>query len=458
MESRERLILILSRAEQGPMLEAKDFEVKIVASTAKRLVNEYGIRYEEGTIVSSDDDLADRLFHAGMDFAVEVGMLCVDTNRRILWTEEEYNEVLRNCPAKATLGGGADSIEVYARTPEDITPLMIIGGAFGIEVPDDLFVPLMLSYAQEEMIDVIDNPTLERVYGYPPKAGSPWEVVGGWREAKLSMEVVDRAGRPDMCVAGVELSPTALGEISASSWGGFRTTDLHHAAGISEFKTNYESLSKISHLTFIEGPIYAFMACIFGGYFGGAEGVALGLTAAGIVLHQNYLPTIISLSSVHPFLQCTTTPELLWAFSIASQALSKNTNLLFSSLVRPSAGPGTKTMLYENAAFSLVTTVSGQSFIQSSMSAAGTQARHASGLDARISAEVSHAALGMSREQANQIAIELHEMYGADIQHRLIGKPFEEVYDVKSVQPTPEWKKMYEEVKLQLIDLGLPID
>jgi methylamine--corrinoid protein Co-methyltransferase len=437
------------------MLEEKDFETRIVAPVAKDLTSRYGIKREEGVFVPSDDDLADRLFQAAMEFAVEVGMFCVDTSRRLMWTAREYDDVLRSCPGHATLGSGADLVEAHARTPEDDTPLMVIGGAYGIEVPDGLFVPLMLSYAQEALIDVIDNPTLERVYGHPPKAGSPWEVVGGWREAQLSMAVVDRAGRPGMCIAGVELSPTALGEISASSWGGFRATDLHHSAGVSEFKTNYDSLSKIAHLIHIDGLIYAFMACIYGGYFGGAEGVALGLTAAGIVLNQNYLPTIVSLSSVHPFLQCTTTPELLWAFSVASQALSRNTELLFSSLVRPSAGPGTETMLYENSAFSLMTTVSGQSFIQSSMSASGTAARHASGLDAKISAEVSRASLGLGREDANEIVAELHTRYGGEIENRHVGKPFEEVYDIENVQPTPEWKDTYERVKADLSDLGL---
>jgi len=457
MNFTDRLIEILARAEQGPLLEEKDFEIKIVAPTAKKLTNEYCIQREEGVIIPSDNDLADRLYQAGFDFAVEVGMFCVNSSRRIMWTAEEYTDILRKCPKKATLGSGKDAVDVHSRTPEDDTPLMIIGGAYGIEVPEDIFVPLMLSYAQEEIIDVIDNPTLERVYGHPPKAGSPWEVVGGWREAQLSREVVNRAGRPNMCVAGVELSPTALGEISASSWGGFRPTDLHHAAGVSEFRTNYDSLSKIAHITHIDGLIYAFMACIYGGYFGGAEGVALGLTAAGIVLNQNYLSTIISLSSVHPFLQCTTTPELIWAFSVASQALSRNTGLLFSSLVRPSAGPGTKTMLYENSAFSLMTTVSGQSFIQSSMSAAGTKASHASGLDAKISAEVSHAALGMSREQANKIAIDLYKLYGPELENRHIGKPFEEVYDIDSVRPTHEWEETYRQVTLDLNDFGLNI-
>jgi methylamine---corrinoid protein Co-methyltransferase len=453
-----RLLEMLDRAEQGPMIEEKEFEGGLVAGTAKKLVEKYGIKFDREQVVPQDDEMADRLFQAGMEFAVEVGMFCTNTSRRITWTQKEYEDAIRSGPTEVILGEGVDAVIARSRRPEDRVPPVVLGGPYGVEIPEDMFVPLMVSYAQESVIDVIDNPTLERVYGRPAKAASPWEVVGGWREAELSFEVVGRVGRPGMCIAGVELSPTAFGEISASSWGGFRPSDLHHVAGVSEFKTNYESLAKLAHINRIGGAVYAFMSCIYGGYFGGAEGVAVGLAADAIVLHQNYMPSISSLTSVHPFLQCTTTPEILWAFAVASQAVTRNTNLLVSSLVRPSAGPGTKTMLRELAAHTIATISSGQSFVQASMTATGTHPRHASGLDAKFAGEVGHAALGMSREQANDIVIRLLESFEGDLEKRLIGKPFEEVYDLQTVQPTAEWLGTYAEVADELIGMGLPLD
>ncbi|GAJ18174.1 unnamed protein product, partial [marine sediment metagenome] len=41
-----------------------------------------------------DDDLVDRLYQAGIDFAVEVGMFCQDTNRRLTWSRQEYEQAL----------------------------------------------------------------------------------------------------------------------------------------------------------------------------------------------------------------------------------------------------------------------------------------------------------------------------------------------------------------------------
>jgi methylamine--corrinoid protein Co-methyltransferase len=438
-------------------MEEADFERKLVAPTIKRLVKQYGIKFDPQAVVPSDDDLADRLFQAGLDFAAEVGLFCQDTSRRITWSKSELVEGLRYCPSEAILGAGNDAVTVLARRPEDNVRVTVVGGAYGVPVPEHLFVPVMYSYAKEAVVDVLENATLESVYGHPIKADSPWEVLGGWREAELSFEVLSRAQRPGMCIGCVETSPTALGEISASSWGGFRPTDWHHVATVSEFKTNYQALEKVAHTARIGGAMETYYNPIFGGYVGGAEGVALALTAAPIILNQVNMAHTYGTRPDHPFLNCDTTPEILWALSVAFQALSRNTNLLLASLAGPAGGPGTKTMLYELAAYTIATTVSGQSMIEASMSAGGRIPRHISGLDARLCGEVAHAVGGMSREHANALVRRLLAIYEPELKTNPIGKPFEEVYDVDNVVPTPEWQGLYDEVYQHLLTLGVPL-
>jgi methylamine--corrinoid protein Co-methyltransferase len=457
LRHRSRLIEVLHRAETGPIMEETDFERQLVAPTIKRLVKKYAIKFNPQTIVPYDDDLSDRLFQAGLDFAEEVGLFCQDTSRRIIWSRQEYINGLRFCPSEAILGAGNDAVTVLARRPEDNVRITVVGGAYGVPVPEHLFVPVMYSYACEPVVDVLENATLESVYGHPIKADSPWEVMGGWREAELSFEVISRAQRPGMCIGCVETSPTALGEISASSWGGFRPTDWHHVATVSEFKTNYQSLEKVAHTSRIGGAMETYYNPIYGGYVGGAEGVALALTAAPIILNQVNMAHTYGTRPDHPFLNCDTTPEILWALSAAFQALSRNTNLLISSLAGPAGGPGTKTMLYELAAYTIATTVSGQSMIEASMSAGGRIPRHISGLDARLCGEVAHAVGGMSRLQANELVKRLLTIYEPDLKTNPVGKPFEEVYDVENVKPTSEWQGMYDEVCEELIKMGVPI-
>lgn len=459
MTNRGRLVEVLHRAETGPLMEEADFERTLVAPTIKRLIEVYSIKFDGSVIVPGDDDLADRVFQAGMELAAEVGMFCQSTNRRILWSRRELEEGLRFCPSEITMGEGVDAVVARARRPGDSERVIVAGGAYGVPVPEEMYIPMSLSYLKEPVIDVIDNPSLETVYGHPVKAGSPWEVLAARREAELAIQAANIAGRPGMCLGCVELSPTALGALAGASWGGYRPTDWHHAPILSELKTNYDMLSIVTHVTRIGGLLEAYYNPIYGGYVGGAEGVAVSLVGGLILLNQIHLGHTFNTRPNHPFFNCNTTPELIWAISLGVQALTRNTNLLVDTLVGPAGGPGTKTMLYENAAFVAATTVSGQSLMTSCHSASGgATPRHASGLDSKICGEVTHAVRGWTREQADELAKQIVPLYEDDLDKKPIGKPFEEVYDMDNVEPTPEWQGMYDEVRDELIKMGLPLD
>ena len=459
MKHRSRLVEVLHRAETGPMMEEADFERTLVAPVIKDLCKKYDIKFDKSVFVPCDDDLADRVFQAGLDLAVKVGMFCQSTSRRITWTRQELEEGLRFCPHEVTLGMGNDAVIARARKPDDDARVVVAGGAYGVPVPEYMYIPMSLSYLKEPVIDLIDNPSLETVYGHPVKAGSPWEVLGARREAELALQAANIAGRPGISLGCVELSPTALGGLAGASWGGYRPTDWHHAPILSELKTNYDMLSIVTHVTRIGGVLEAYYNPIYGGFVGGAEGVAVAIAGGLILLNQNHLGDTLNTRPNHPFFNCDTTPELIWAISLGIQALSRNTNLVLDTLVGPAGGPGTKTMLYENAAFVIATTVSGQSLMTSCHSAAGgATPRHASGLDSKICGEVTHAVRGMSREHANELVMKIVPLYIEELDKKPVGKPFEEVYDMDNIEPTPEWKGMYDEVRNDLIKMGLPLD
>jgi len=454
---RGRLLENLRRAETGPFLDEKEFDRKVVAATVKRLVDKYRIRYDGAEIVPSDDDLADRVFQAGVELAVEAGVFCQSTSRRILWTRAEIDDGIRNSPTQATVGIGADTAVVRSRTPEDGQTPMIAGGAYGVLAPEELFIPMMLSYAREAAIDAIDPPCLETAYGMPIKGDSPLEALAGWREHELSMEAARRAGREGISVGCVGLSTTELAQLSATSHGGFRPSDRHYLGLISEFKTNYHMLTKLVHATRIGGLIQSFANPIYGGYVGGAEGVAIALAAGPILLNQLYMATTYGTRPEHPILSCNTTPGLLWAQSVAFQGVSRNTNLMIHVLAGPAGGPGTTTMLLENSALTIAATVSGISMLACSQSASGVNPKHASGLDAKICAEVARAACSLSRQDANDVVGQLVSMYEPDLTCRPIGKPFEEVYDVDTVEPKAEWLEVYNLVKDKIRQMGVKI-
>ena len=68
MKNRGRLIEVLYKAETGPIIDEKEFEAKLITSTVKNLIKKYNVKFDRETIVPSDDDLADRIFQAGLEF------------------------------------------------------------------------------------------------------------------------------------------------------------------------------------------------------------------------------------------------------------------------------------------------------------------------------------------------------------------------------------------------------
>jgi methylamine--corrinoid protein Co-methyltransferase len=79
-------------------------------------------------------------------------------------------------------------------------------------------------------------------------------------------------------------------------------------------------------------------------------------------------------------------------------------------------------------------------------------------LDARICAEVVRTMPGLTRERANELVSKIVPLYQVDLERKPIGKPFEEVYDLEKIQPSPEWQGIYDEVKEELIAMALPLD
>jgi methylamine--corrinoid protein Co-methyltransferase len=458
LKQHPRLIEVLQRSENGPIIDEADFERKLVGPTIKSLVEKYDLQYTGESYINLDDDLADRVFQAGVEFASLVGIYNQSTNRRITWSRSEIEEAIKNCRAEATLGQGEQKFTILAREPEDSRRVALLGGVVGIPFPEDMYLPLTLSFLNQDIFDALDSASLETAYGNPIKAGTGWEVLGAWREAELAQEALKIVGKPGTPYSAVELAPTALGGLAGVTWGGYRPFDRHHVPMTSEFKTNNDLLAIITHIHNLGGFIGAYYNPIYGGHVGGAEGVAIAVAAGMILLNQVTIGHTFCTRPTHPFYGCDTTPEILWATSLGVQALTRNSNLMIATLAGPAGGPGTKTMLYENAAFALMSAASGVSELLASHSAGGGVPRHGSGLDARICAEVVRTMPGLTREQANMLVSQIVPLYQVDLERKPIGKPFEEVYDLEKIQPSPEWQGIYDEVKEELIAMALPLD
>ena len=72
-------------------------------------------------------------------------------------------------------------------------------------------------------------------------------------------------------------------------------------------------------------------------------------------------------------------------------------------------------------------------------------------------AETAHAAEGLSRKEADRLVSELYGKYRDDLDKRPAGLSFEEVYDLRTLQPNEEWYSLYLDVKAELCDMGLSL-
>jgi methylamine--corrinoid protein Co-methyltransferase len=456
MKSHVRLLDILDRMDNGPVMLEKDFD-NLISKTVKELCKKYELHYDRKDAIVTDDDTADRFFKAGLELAETMGIYCTDSHTRMLFSRQEIMEALRWAPAELTIGSGLDQATIRTRVPEDKLAPINVGGPFGTPIPEELFSAVMESYAKEPAIDSIVGGNFSAIHGRTPRTHSPWEVLLGWREVELIKSAAQRAGRPGIGIGVVENAVSEIGELSATSFGGFPTTDWHHVCFVSELKTNYALLIKVAHLVRTGCIIHSFYNPIYGGYTGGAEGVAIGAVAGILLASVVNMATTFSICPTHPFYNCDTAPEIIWAVSAAQQAVNRNTHLLTTVMTSPVSGPMTESLLYECATMATTATVSGTARIDGVRSAVGVVLAHCSGLEARFNAEVAHAAAGLSRAEANEMIKEFQKHYVPYIDKKPIGKSFTEVYDVVTVRPKPEWQAMYDKVREDVAKIGLKL-
>lgn len=457
MKNRTRLLDILDRSGSGPIVDESEWDMMLVPNEVARVQREFNIKFPElgDQLVPADDDLADRVYQAGLNLAANLGAFCVSTSRRMQFSKEEILKALELAPIEVTYGEGLDRHTERKRKIEDTVRLTIKGGGVGTPIPEELYLAVHQSYALEPLIDTMINCTMETVFGREIRSRTPWEILTGWYEAELTQAACRRAGRPGLGLGCVENAVSEISELSATSYGGFKPTDWHHIAMISEFKTDYGSLDKLTHLIKTGSIIHAFYNTIYGGSVGGKEGVSIAIVAGSILLQMLYMTSTHSVSPAHPFYDNDTTPEIIQAISVAHQALARNSRLMTDLVITPVSGPGQHTLLYECAAMATMAAASGTCGLIGPRSNAGIHPGHCSGLEARFTAEVAHAAAGISREKANKIVLSMVEKYQAVIDKRPMGKPFQEVYDVQTLKPTSEWLAVYEEVKEELRQIGL---
>jgi methylamine--corrinoid protein Co-methyltransferase len=449
---------LFDRSASGERMTAADWDFSVAMAT-RRLVKKYGLSWDrlKGP-VNDDPARAGAVFDAALELAEELGVYNYSTGRVVRFTSAELQAGLAAAPRSVTLGEGADARTLVARGVCSVEPPLSWGGTPGTPVPEELFLPMALSYAQEPLLDMVTCGTLTEVEGRIVETGSPMEVVATRRELYYLREALRLASRPGLGLLAAQSSVSELGDLAVANPAYLRSCDSHLVPMLNELKINNSNSTRVVN-SLDYGMINASLACVIvGGMGGDAPGSAV-VQAASFILANLVCKADYHL--LHPIdirHVATTTRAVLWVSSVVAQAFAYRAPCVIVGDIYPKSGAGTAELLYETAANAVVHTVSGSHL--EGCGAADGKCHHASGLEARFMAEVGRAVTAQALDigQANDLVSALLEKYEFLFQlgaGENSGQPFDRVYDMRTLRPTPAWQGAYEAAKRAVREMGL---
>ncbi len=449
---------VLDRAHEGPTIPEAEWDLDHVALTTKRLVQQYQITWQPDVIIPNDPGLADAVFAAGLALALELGVYNRDTNQVMRFDRAELEAGLAAMPQTLVMGEGRDARTLYARKIMDGRLPLVWAGNPGAPHTESQFVPAVLSWAQEPIVDLITCGSLTEVDGRPVRTGGPTEVVATRRELQYLRQVLRRAGRGGMGMLAGQSSVSELGDLAVAHPDYLRPCDSHLVPMFNELKTDHRTSVRVTNA--IEyGMRNALLVCVMvGGMAGGPAGAAVVNVASFILGNLTHRADYHLLHPIHLRQIATTTRSVLWVESIVQQAFARNAPCIFVTDIYPKSGALTRELLYETAANAVTIAVTGGHL--EGVGAADGLLPHATGLECRLMGEVGRAVTRqeMTLQEANALVLRLLKRY----EHVFTaargnpGVPFEQAYDPVRVQPRPAWLALYEEVKAELRAMGLP--
>ena len=448
---------IVDRSENGPYVKEAEYDISL-ARCVKNLVRKHGISFDPEVIVPTDDEMADRLFQAGMELILELGVYNQSTERRIQFDRDEVEIGVWAAPSAITVGMGKDAVVMRHLQVEGDQPCVVHSGPTGTPTSERYHPLIIQACAQEPLVDCIGTGSVSTYNGQPVIPGSPTEILASRKEAIVARNAARMAGRPGLHINDIAVPLTCAGKMATiDPECGLRSCDGLLVAQLPELKTNYDQLSRVAYLQGTGIHIIDLMTPLIGGLGGGAEGTAIITLASHLMGAICYAVSYHDMGHMSLRWSHNTDRMGLWIYSIVGQSIARNTPMITTNAIYTRSGLGTPELLWEVAASAIACIVSGVHQMGVGTTG-GHKTDHTSGLEARFNAEVAHASLGMTRQQANDTVLGLVHKFEGIMNDPPQGKPFSELYNLNSLEPLPEWLDVYHQVREELVKMGLDID
>ena len=449
---------VMKRLETGPIVPEEEFD-RSVSKAAYEYKDKYEIKFEPEEPVPVDSAMADRLFEAGVELFLDVGIYCIDTRRVCKFSKEELIEALEKAPESVDFGSGKDQRTFKHRTVDDKTPPFCSPNPIGTPVREALYDKVLYTYANISHADTFSGPSLISFNGETIGSGTPLEVEAAiWNVRQLD-KARQEVGRPEMCSHNIIACAEKTGAITSAMKQEFgaRPTDGLLNGAIAELKVDYERLRKVAFLRQSTHPIGGLYGPLMGGYAGGPEGTAIVLTAHHFLGLMAFEAQWHDSFPIHIHQVNNTSTPLLWLLALVGQALARNTHLPIMTSCFTAAGPCTPMLFDELCAHTMVAVASSHN-INPMAPARNKYPERCSGFEAGVCCEIGHviAETGLPLKEIGQMVKTLLTNYEKQIPDAPLGKKFEECYNIDKMEPTSEYIKLYEEAKERWFKIGFP--
>ncbi len=453
------LIEVFERADNGLLIPDNDYYMNRFVPKLAEIIDRYKIKWDRQTIVNSDDDLADRVFQAAVDLIAEAGAYCPDTNRVMEFSRNEILRAAEQAPKATRFGEGREAKTMYGRdVDEDSVPWIHVGG--GIYTTDEqIYLDTVEGLASINIVDSVSVPSILHLRGKDARVRSPQELLSAIKTVILAREGIRRSGRAGLpIINGIPAASNSVSMIAAASpQFGLRPRDGFLIDFLSEMMVNYEALQKVAYFSSISANIGSTSTPLFGGYAGGAEGVAVLATSYLIMGNLIYRGSYHYNAPLHQNLRLSTTKPLLWAIGMSNQANARNMRYPVVNLPYLGGGAGTRMYHYEMAAYMLSVVPAGGN-IFSGHPAKSVEPNSLLPRDHQFHAELGLASAKFSRKDADPLAQKCFEKYEKLIKEPTPGFRYEQVYDLKTKKiVNKEYLKIQDEVRAEFKEMGIEV-
>jgi methylamine--corrinoid protein Co-methyltransferase len=408
--------------------------------------------------VIPDDAMADAVFGAAVELLASVGLYNKDSQRVVHLTVEEIRELASTRNSSIEIGSGTERVLVRERRPGSDFPPVIVTGPVGGPFTPEVYEPCHRSYAQEPTCQGLLGGVLVSWQGVENMAGRPNEIIVTAGECESIRKAAENAGKP-----GLYLGVYPPGGVSTQA-----ILCNHSAAGMDpargqiaiqlmpELKLSWAKLDLALYCQSHGVHPWTDIVSVIGAFTRNAVECAVSQTAGVLGAWSFTGGSTASVWSTDIEGLCTRKRNL-WANCATTRALERHVGNPVFLLGYASAGPATEMVLLETAAYTIGYTAAGGELIWGGSSCNGVDLNAYAGLQGRMVGEAALAAAGMSGDGANETINKLFAAYEADLPAAPRGQTFPECYDMETVQPRPEYVRLYEATKERLArEFGVP--